>query len=302
MDSKQCGDIDLHIHSTASDGSLHPSELMQMAARQGLEAISITDHDTLTGTRAALAGDVPDGLHFVTGVEISAQPPRNSRISGSLHILGYGIDPDYTPLVEALSEMQKSRDQRIIRIVDRLNRIDIPITLQQVLDEVGEGSAGRPHVASVMIKAGIVADVDEAFDRYLAKGCPAFVSKARLDCARTMELITAAGGVPVLAHPCLIRTQGQQGSKNLLPLIRTLVDIGLKGLEVYYPGHTEQDIANLNEIAAQLNLLVTGGSDFHGKISPDIQMGCGSGQLNVPFALYEQLISSRSGMQTIPRA
>lgn len=274
---------------------------MQMAARIGLEAISITDHDTLAGTRTALAGNVPEGLHFITGVEISAQPPSECRISGSLHILGYGIDPDYLPLVDALAEMQHSRGQRIISIVDRLNTIGIPIALQQVLDEVGQGSAGRPHVASAMIKAGVVADVDEAFDRFLGKGCPAFVGKTRLDCARTIQLIQAAGGVPVLAHPCLIRTHGQEGRKTLAPLVKLLIDMGLEGIEVHYPQHSAQDVADLTDTAGRLGLLITGGSDFHGKISPEIQMGCGSGDLYVPFELFERLVSNRTGLKTKSR-
>jgi predicted metal-dependent phosphoesterase TrpH len=273
-----------------------------MAARLGLEAISITDHDTLAGTRSAMAGKMPEGLQFITGVEISAQPPSECRISGSLHILGYGIDPDYPPLVDALAEMQHSRDQRITRIVDQLNAIGVPIALQQVLDEVGQGSAGRPHVASAMIKAGVVADVDEAFDRFLAKGCPAFVNKTRLDCARTLELIQAAGGVPVLAHPCLIRSHKQEGKKALAPLLKLLIDMGLEGIEVYYPRHSTQDVADLADTAGQLGLLITGGSDFHGKISPEIQMGCGSGDLYVPFELFERLVSNRTGLKTNSRA
>lgn len=302
MDYRKCGGIDLHIHSTASDGSHKPSELLQMAAQLGLEAISITDHDTLTGTRTALIGNIPEGLHFITGVEISAQPPSECQIDGSLHILGYGIDPDYPPLVDALAEMQDSRDQRMTRIVERLSAIGVPIALQQVLDEVGQGSAGRPHVASAMIKAGVVADVDEAFDRFLAKGRPAFVSKKRLDCARTITLIQAAGGVPVLAHPCLIRTHGQEGLRALAPLLQRLIDMGLEGIEVYYPRHSTQDVADLADTAAQLGLLITGGSDFHGKISPDIQMGCGLGDLYVPFELFERLVSNRSGLKTKSRA
>ena len=270
-----------------------------MAARQGLEAISITDHDTLTGTRAALKADMPDGLHFITGVEISAQPPLHSQINGSLHILGYGIDPDYPPLVQALAEMQKSRDLRITQIVDRLNEIGVQITLQQVLDEVGTGSAGRPHVASTMIKYGIVADIDEAFDRYLAKGCPAFVSKARLDCSKTLALIEAAGGVPVLAHPCLINSQSQPQEK-LRSLVGMLCEMGLKGLEIHYPRHSRQEVTGLIDIAEQFDLLITGGSDFHGKITPEIQMGRGLGDLNISFELYEALISSCPGLITKP--
>ncbi len=268
-----------------------------MAARLGLEAISITDHDTLTGTRTALAGNVPEGLRFITGVEISAQPPSKCRVNGSLHILGYGIDPDDPPLIDALAEMQHSRDQRIARIVERLNAIGTPIALQQVLDEVGQGSAGRPHVASAMIKAGIVADVDEAFDRYLAKGRPAFVSKKRLDCRRTIKLIQAAGGVAVLAHPCLIRTQAQNSAKALDPLVKLLFDMGLEGIEVYYPRHSAQDVADLKDTAERLGLLITGGSDFHGSISPEIQMGRGSGDLYVPFEFFERLASSRTGLK-----
>jgi predicted metal-dependent phosphoesterase TrpH len=269
-----------------------------MAARSGLEAISITDHDTLTGTRTALAGHMPQRLRFITGVEISAQPPSECMVNGSLHILGYGIDPDYGPLVEALDEMQHSRDQRITRIVDRLNAMGVPIALQHVLDEVGQGSAGRPHVASAMIKAGAVADIDEAFDRFLGKGSPAFVSKKRLDCARTIKLIRAAGGVAVLAHPCLIRTRRQDGIAALEPLVKRLMEMGLEGIEVHYPRHSSREVADLTDTAGRLGLLITGGSDFHGKISPEIQMGRGLGDLYVSFEFYEKLVSNHTGLKT----
>ncbi len=291
MDSKPCGGIDLHIHSTASDGTYTSSEILHMAERLGLEAISITDHDTLDGSRQALACEIPSTLQFITGVEISTEPPPQCKINDSLHILGYGIDLENPPLNQALADLQIARNTRTQRIVEKLNQLGFPLTLKQVLDEVGQGSAGRPHVANVMIKAGIVTNVNEAFDRYLAKGCPAYVGKDRLECRRTFELIRAAGGVPVLAHPYLIQSRQPDAVPNL---VKKLCEFGLKGLEAHYPNHTPEAVSQYLKLARRYDLLVTGGSDFHGDLIPDIQMGRGKGNLYIPYELYEALLAKCS--------
>ena len=157
--------------------------------------------------------------------------------------------------------------------------------------EVGEGAASRPHVARAMVKAGIVADIEEAFQRYLGNGRPAYVSKERMDCRQTFQLIRAAGGIPVLAHPFLIPCQG---IGQLSALVASLCRIGLKGLEVYYPDHPPRAVTQYLAIAAKHDLSVTGGSDFHGHLIPDIEMGRGRGDLHVPFALFEKMISKHS--------
>jgi len=291
LESKQCGGIDLHIHSTASDGTYSPSEILNLAAQSGLQAIAITDHDTLDGSRQALECEMPSTLRFITGVEISAQPPVGCKTGGSLHILGYGIDPHHNELLKTLGKFQQVRDERTHRIIDRLHQLGIPLTLEQVLAEVGEGAASRPHVARAMVKAGIVSDIEEAFQKYLNKGRPAYVSKERLDCQQSFELIKAAGGIPVLAHPYLIPCQD---TGELAALIESLCAIGLKGLEVFYPSHPPQAVTLYLDMAEKYRLSVTGGSDFHGQLIPDIQMGKGTGDLHVPYDLFEKLISNHS--------
>jgi 3',5'-nucleoside bisphosphate phosphatase len=289
LDSKHLGGIDLHIHSTASDGTCTPSELLQMAADSGLRAVSITDHDTLEGSRAALNCPLPDHLNFISGIEVSTQAPEGFPMNGSLHVLGYGVDVNHGPLQEALTGLQHARDMRIPQIIERLNRVGVPIRMEQVQELVGNGSPGRPHIARVMIGMGVVDNVDQAFDRFLGKGCPAYVDKYRIDCRLAFERIRQAGGIPVLAHPYLI-----PGGKDrdLDRLVGRLCDRGLMGIEVYYPDHPPAATAYYRELADRFGLLMTGGSDFHGELSPDIHMGCGRGDLHVPFALYEILVET----------
>ena len=288
MESKQCGGIDLHIHSTASDGTFSPSEILQLAAQAGLQAISITDHDTLDGSRQALQCDIAPGLRFVTGVEISAQPPDECQTHGSLHILGYGVDPDHVELVETLHRFQQVRQTRIHQIIERLHQLGVRLNLEQVMAEVGEGAPGRPHVASAMIKAGIVPDIEAAFQNYLGKGRPAYVTKERLDCRQAFALILAAGGIPVLAHPYLVECQEPDGWSNLL---ERLCALGLKGLEVYYTKHPPEAVLHYQVMAEKFGLIATGGSDFHGALTPDIKIGRGTGNLHVPYELFENMIS-----------
>ena len=287
MESEQCGGIDLHIHSTASDGSYSPSDIIAMAANIGLQAIAITDHDTLDGACQALECDIPSGLRLVTGVEISAQPPPEFKIGGSLHILGYGVDPNHPKLTQTLRKFQKIRDSRTHRMLDQLHQLGIPLTLEQVMAEVGEGAASRPHIASAMVKAGIVTNFDDAFQKYLGIGRPAYVNKERLSCQLTFELIATAGGIPVLAHPYLIPYQSLD---QLDYFIRLLSDMGLKGIEVYYSKHPAEAVRQYIILAEKYDLLATGGSDFHGRLTPEIRMGKGTGDLFVPYELFEKMI------------
>jgi 3',5'-nucleoside bisphosphate phosphatase len=291
LDSEKSGGIDLHIHSTASDGTHSPQAIVEMAANAGLRAISITDHDTLAGCRAAFGGDLPSGLGFITGVEISVQAPENSRIGSSLHILGYGVDPEDAPLCTALDRYQDIRKHRIHRTVERLHQLGIPIVLQQVMCEAGDGVPGRPHVAEAMVKAGYAENINDAFDRYLGNGRPACVGKERMTCRDAFDLISGAGGIPVLAHPYLIA--GEQ-SDRLVELLKRLCGMGLRGIEVYYPKHSPAAVARYLELAAAFDLVATGGTDFHGELIPDIKIGRGSGDLHVPYAVFEELISRHS--------
>ncbi len=289
LDSKQQGGIDLHIHSTASDGTCTPSEILRMAFEIGLEAISITDHDTLEGVRCAINGNAPAHPRLLTGVEISTRAPEGFRVGGSLHILGYGVDVDDQALQLALSELQTARDMRVPLILQRLNDIGIPICMAQVTAKAGEGSIGRPHIARALVEMGEAVDIDDVFDRLLNKGRPAYVDKYRIPCRQAIDLIHQAGGVAVLAHPYLIPGGGQADS--LAALLHVLCDCGLEGIETYYPQHPPEAVALCLEMAQRFDLLVTGGTDFHGDLSPDIQIGRGKDDMHIPFELYERLIA-----------
>jgi 3',5'-nucleoside bisphosphate phosphatase len=281
--------IDLHIHSTASDGSLSPIEILNLAKDLNLGAIAITDHDTIAGTKDAIACGIPPSLKFLTGVEISTEPPPSFPFPGSLHILGYGIDLNDIRLNQTLLVLQESRKNRNPRILELLTNLGIELTLDEVRNEAGECQLGRPHIAQLMVARGFVKSVDDAFKKYLGNGKPAYVDKYRIDCARVIEMIINAGGIPVLAHPNLIPMKSE---KMLEALIISLKEMGLKGIESYYPEHPPDLITRFNEMANRYNLLITGGTDFHGSIKPEIQMGSGTGDLYIPYQIYENLISS----------
>jgi predicted metal-dependent phosphoesterase TrpH len=279
--------IDLHVHSTASDGTLTPAELMALAARLPLGAIAITDHDSIAGSREALLSGIPPGLGFLTGVEISAEPPPSYPGAGSIHILGYGIRLDDPELNRALERLQDARKDRNPQIIARLNKAGIPIRLEEVIQEAGEGQPGRPHIAKLMVRKGFVNSIDEAFDRYLGNGRPAYADKFRIETIQAIGLINAAGGVPVLAHPCLLELDNDE---QLEVMLREMIAMGLKGLEVYFSEHTGDQTRRYEALADKLDLLMTGGTDFHGDIQPAVRLGVGRGELFVPYRLYEKLI------------
>jgi predicted metal-dependent phosphoesterase TrpH len=281
--------IDLHIHSTASDGTLSPADIIALALRLRLGAISITDHDSLAGCREALLDGIPDELGFLTGVEISAEPPPSYPGAGSIHILGYGMRLDDPELNRTLEKLQDARKDRNPQIIARLTQLGIAIRLEEVEQEAGDGQPGRPHIAKLLMKKGIVRTIDEAFDRYLGNGKPAYVDKFRIDSSQAIGLINAAGGTAVLAHPCLLELENDQ---QLEEILREMISMGLKGVEVYFPAHTPAQTRWYAELAERHDLLMSGGTDFHGDIQPDIQMGVGRGNLRVPFELYEKLIGS----------
>lgn len=279
--------IDLHIHSTASDGSLHPHEIIAQAAALGLQAIAITDHDSVEGVKRALRQAMPPSLKFLSGVEISAAPPASIRVRGSFHILGYGIDPQDPTLRDSLRVLRKSRENRNPAIIAKLNRLGIDITLAEVSEAVGECQLGRPHIARVLVQKGAAASIDEAFGRFLGSGKPAYVDKQRIGCREALQSIRDAGGVPVLAHPGLLTFETHSG---LADAVMRLMAMGLMGLEVFYPEHTPALTAACCQLARQHGLLMTGGTDFHGALNPEIRLGVGRGDLDVPFAVYEALV------------
>ncbi len=292
MEETPRAEIDLHIHSTASDGTLTPAEILSRAAALGLKAIAIADHDCVDGAREALSLGIPDALRFVTALELSASPPAPHRPGGSFHILGYALRLDDPHLDRALAMLQDARRSRNPKIIARLNRLGIDITLEQVRRVCGAGQLGRPHIARTMLEQGCVATIEEAFDRYLGTGKPAYVGKERIGCDRAIAVVRGAGGLPVLAHPSLLKLADPS---DLERLVVDLKDMGLAGIEVYYPEHTPRETALYAAMARRLDLVMTGGTDFHGAIKPGIEMGLGRGDFFVPYELYEGLIARAGG-------
>ena len=279
--------VDLHIHSTASDGTLTPSEILELAGDLKLGAISITDHDTLDGSRQAIANGIPDTLGFLTGVEISARRPSFFPGKGSCHILGYRIDLENRALNQTLQKLQTARKDRNPEILERLATLGIHLSMDEVSAVAGpKGQIGRPHIAQVMLDRKYVPTFSAAFDNYLATGKPAYVDKYRVDCSRAIELIRNAGGISVLAHPVLLGTPGGRLDDTT---IRRLKEMGLMGIEAFYTEHSASLREHYLNLAGRHGLLITGGTDFHGKFKPRIQLGFGKGDLCVPMKLFHTL-------------
>lgn len=283
------GIIDLHLHSTASDGSLTPEQIIDRAAERGLRAISITDHDTVSGAETAICLDIPETLKFIPGIEISTAYPREFENRGSLHILGYGIKTGHPELRAAMEKQRAERSNRNPKIIEKLNRTGIPISLEAVCAATGKTDLARPHIAEFLVAHGHAEDIDDAFDRFLGRGKPAYVDKYRIPAEKAIALIRKAGGIAVLAHPCLLLDFLADPVTGVEALVDTLVPFGLGGIEAFYPGQSTALSAYFEQLAYKRGLLVTGGTDFHGKISPDIEMGTGQGDFSVPYEIFRRL-------------
>ncbi len=241
--------VDLHAHSTASDGAVSPSDLVEAARRIGLRAIAITDHDTIAGNDEAVAAGVSFGIRVVRGCELSAYDGDFEIHLLALHIRDAGA------IRPSLDGFQRERVERGHAIVERLSQAGAPVDLGEVLAEAAGAALGRPHIARVLIRAGHAADHREAFDRFLGAGRPAYVPKPRLEIADAIGLAHSAGALAVWAHP------GRDGTRERLARIASH---GLDGLEVRHPGHTPADVVRLGKLAADFDLVPSGGSDWHG--------------------------------------
>lgn len=280
--------VDLHTHSTASDGTRSPMELVREAEALGLGALAITDHDTMAGVLEVLDAGFSFDTHFLTGLEISARPPDDFNRGDELHILGYGMDPKDPGLRVLLDRLQEARRERNPSMIKRLQAMGLDICLDEVEEKAPGGLVGRPHMARVLVEKGVVSDMDAAFTRYLGKGCPAYIEKYREPWKDAIAAIRRAGGIAVLAHPGLIRGIGPRGLRLLLGMMK---EAGLGGVETYYPRHDAQMISTLKGLAWEMDLLLTGGSDYHGDFKEAISMGTGAGDLFVPFSLYTELLN-----------
>jgi hypothetical protein len=260
-----------------------------MARAEGLRAISITDHDSIEGPKQIGSGRIPGGLCFLSGVEISAAPPSGHPLPGSLHILGYGFDPGDSALNRSLQRLQTARSDRNPQILERLRNIGIDLHREDIAGTAFSGQIGRPHIARALVRSGHARSIDDAFDRFLGSGRPAYVDKYRIPAAEAVAAIRTAGGIAVLAHPFLIAELDEDGLRRLVAELKTL---GLQGIEVYYPGHSSAQVKSGLSMAARFDLLVTGGTDFHGDLTPEIKLGRGTGDLFVPFRVYEALVAA----------
>lgn len=267
------GAVDLHSHTTASDGTLTPRELARLAARHGVRVLALTDHDSTGGVREAMdEARRLAPLEIVPGLEINCDVP-----GAEIHVLGYCVDWETPWFQEFLAAQREERRQRVYRIAARLAELGMPIEPDAVFALVKEGSAGRPHIAQAMVDRGYVKSVREAFDRYLSANGPANVPRRRLTPVEAVRIIRRARGVPVLAHP---------GLANRDELIPELVDAGLLGIEAFYPEHSSSQITTYRELCARLGLIATGGSDFHG---PRVGGARHPGAQPVPESAWEAL-------------
>jgi predicted metal-dependent phosphoesterase TrpH len=256
--------IDLHAHTTASDGTFTPNELIEHAVEKGLTAIAVTDHDTTDGLQEADDAARRMGIEFVPGIELSI-----SYHSGRFHMLGYLIDRDNPTLSDRLQLLKANRIKRNQLMAEKMDELGLPVTLEDIIAESGGGQVGRPHMAMAMVKKGIVSTVQEAFDKYLADGAMAHFPKDKITAEEGMALIHAAGGLAVMAHPASLKMENDA----LLEDLKRLKEQGLDGIECYYNNHTPERSRELLAMAEEVGLVATGGSDFHGAAKPGVFLG-----------------------------
>jgi predicted metal-dependent phosphoesterase TrpH len=270
------GRVDLHVHSTASDGRLTPAEVIREAAEKGMSYIALADHDTVDGIAAARkAAKAFTGLSVIPGIEISTDIPQ-----GEVHMLGYFIDYTDAELLAQLEDFKNSRLRRAEQMVAKLADLGVPVEWRRVLELAGSSTIGRPHIAQAMLEKGHIPSFKDAFDEYLGHGKPAYVEREKMLPAEAVGIIVKARGLPVLAHP--LTTEDPEG------LVAELKPAGLVGLEAYYNGYSDEEVEGLLALAQKHGLIATGGSDFHG-IEPDEETAIGGA--DVPLEAVERLIA-----------
>jgi 3',5'-nucleoside bisphosphate phosphatase len=283
--------IDLHMHSTFSDGSFTPSELAAKAKQFGLTAIALTDHDCTDGIDELLKGCKTNSggpeVTGIPGVEISADVKH-----GTMHILGYFIDHKNAKLEKALVRIRDGRKIRNEEILRKLNGLGFTLTWDDVAAFAKEDVVGRPHFAQAMISKGYIASSEKAFGQYLKKGRPAYADRFRFSAGDSIGVILEAGGVPVLAHPFTLELD-RQALRNY---VTELTESGLLGIEVFYPEHSPAMVTEYLALAKEVNLVATGGSDFHGASNPSIRMGIGFGPLKVPDQVVADLKKAKAAI------
>ena len=271
--------IDLHTHSTVSDGSDPPARVAELAAAAGCTAVALTDHDHLDGLAAAGARAAEVGVRLVPGCEVSCRWAH-----GNLHLLVYFVEPGEGPFQDELVELQRAREERNVRMAEALG-----LDYGELVAEAGGSGVGRPHAAALLVRQGRAESIADAFDRWLVRGRPGDIPRRTFSPARAIELARASGGVPVLAHPLSTRLD----PAGLASAVTELADLGLGGLEAIYGRYSPEERGALADLAAGAGLAVTGGSDHHGTYKPDLSIGVGRGDLDVPDHLLDALEDRR---------
>ncbi len=281
--------IDLHVHSTASDGTLTPSEVVDRAVSLNLAAIALTDHDTTNGVakakeRAAWHTAQGTAIEVYSGVEISAAYKKRD-----IHILGLLVDETHPLLNQVLNSAIENREHRNERILERFQALGIDLTMEDLLADAPDSVITRAHFARALMKKGITSSIPEAFERFLGEDGPCYVAREYISPEQAVGLILKAGGVPILAHPLLY----QLPHEELYALVERLKNAGLKGLEVLYSSNKDNDEQNMKALANHFSLLISGGSDFHGALKQNLELGIGKGDLKIPYSVLQKIKESR---------
>ena len=276
--------IDLHTHSTFSDGTFTPLQLVKYAEEKGLKAFALTDPDTTEGVNEAKS--IETNVEVISGVEISTRYDKKE-----IHIVGLYVNENDADLNKQLKYYREKRVTRNFEILEKLNSLGVNITIDDVKESCTGDVISRAHIAKALVSKGFVGSYTEAFDRYLGDNKCAYVPRETLNYEESMELITKAGGVPVLAHPLLYK----MSDTNLENMMVKLRQKGLKAVEVYYSTHSNSDTQHVMAMANRVGLIYSGGSDFHGATKPKIDMGTGMGKLAVPYEILEKIRGERNG-------
>lgn len=279
--------IDLHVHSSCSDGTLSPTELTAYALKKGLRAFALTDHDTVDGLAKAIEAASGTSLEVVPGIEFSTRYQDRE-----IHIVGLDFDYTSREFTEALRRFQDSRSERNKKMIRKMQEDGIDISCHQMREAFGEAVWTRAHFARYLMEHGYVSEMREAFSRFIGEGCPYYTPREKVSPAQAVHLIRRCGGIPVLAHPMLYRLS----ESELSALLRELKKAGLIGIEAIYSTHTASEENLVRLLARQHNILISGGSDFHGANKPSIDLGTGRGNLSIPYHILTNLRNRRDSL------
>lgn len=278
--------IDLHVHSNASDGSFTPSEVVHLAHKAGLHHFALTDHDTVDGVAEAIqASEAYPTLTVIPGIELSCYYDNRE-----IHIVGLYVNYKDSLFLQELKNLKDMREKRNQDMVQKFVDAGISLTIDELKHGNPKSVITRAHFARVLVERGLCQSKNEAFDKYLGIGCPFYLPKPKVTPEQVLKIIQNAGGTAILAHPYSYKFSKSE-LKTLLD--RHLIDLGLSGMECYYSTYDQGQIQELRSIAYERNLLVSGGSDFHGVVKPDISIGIGRGNLNIPEKLLDQIVAHR---------